>query len=33
MGLNEIMKISVKNNNKKKFQLELSDQKGELSHL
>ena len=32
MGLNEIMKISVKNNNKKKFQLELSDQKGELSH-
>ena len=33
MGLNEIMKISVKNNNKKKFQLESSDQKGELSHL
>ena len=33
MGLNEIMNITVKNNNKKKFQLELRDQKGELSHL
>ena len=32
MGLNEIMNITLKNNNKKKFQLELRDQKGELSH-
>ena len=30
MGLNEIMNITLKNNNKKKFQLELRDQKGEL---